>query len=112
MEGLFHAIERGNQLLGEAVAFSPEWANTENVTMAWLECLAAFFARERVRHQGDPREARRRGSHARRRTASRTDDDLTGDPGPGGLKLLGIFAIARVVTTKDIGASFASVPAE
>ena len=52
MERLFHAIERGNQLLGEAVAFSLEWANTEDVTMAWLECLAAFVARERVRPQG------------------------------------------------------------
>ena len=37
MERLFHAIERGNQLLGEAVALSLEWANTEDVTMAWLE---------------------------------------------------------------------------
>ena len=52
MERLFHAVERGNQLLGEAVAFSLEWANTEDITMAWLECLAAFCARERVRHQG------------------------------------------------------------
>ena len=49
MEGLFHAIERGNQLLGDAVAFSLEWANSEEITFAWLECLAAFVARERTR---------------------------------------------------------------
>ena len=48
MEGLFHAIERGNQLLGEAVAFSLEWANAEEITFAWLDCLAAFVARERT----------------------------------------------------------------
>ena len=52
MERLFHAIERGNQLLGEAVAFSLEWANAEEITMAWLECLAAFLARERARPPG------------------------------------------------------------
>ena len=52
MQRLFHAIERGNQLLGEAVAFSLEWANTEDVTMGWLDCLAAFVARERTRPLG------------------------------------------------------------
>ena len=49
MEAFFHAIERGNQLLGDAVAFSLEWLNSEEITMAWLECLAAFVARERTR---------------------------------------------------------------
>ena len=49
MESLFHAIERGNQLLGDAVAFSLEWLNAEEITFAWLECLAAFVARERTR---------------------------------------------------------------
>ena len=49
MEGFFHAIERGNQLLGDAVAFSLEWLNAEEITFAWLECLAAFVARERTR---------------------------------------------------------------
>ena len=63
MERLFHAIERGNQLLGEAVAFSLEWANTEDVTMAWLECLAAFVARERLQP-------------LRRRLRARPADDL------------------------------------
>lgn len=53
MERLFHAIERGNQLLGDALAFSLEWANSEDITMGWLECLAAFVARERTR---PPRE--------------------------------------------------------
>ena len=52
MEDLFHAIERGNQLLGEAVAFSLEWANSEEITMAWLECLAAFVPRERLHPLG------------------------------------------------------------
>ena len=52
MERLFHAIERGNQLLGDSVAFSLEWANSEEITMAWLECLAAFLARERRRPPG------------------------------------------------------------
>ena len=53
MERLFHAIERGNQLLGDTLAFSLEWANSEDITMGWLECLAAFVARERTR---PPRE--------------------------------------------------------
>lgn len=53
MERLFHAIERGNQLLGDAVAFSLEWANAEEITMAWLECLVAFLARERRRTPGE-----------------------------------------------------------
>ena len=52
MEGLFRAIERGNQLLGDSVAFSLEWLNGEGVTMAWLECLTAFVARERTRPLG------------------------------------------------------------
>ena len=52
MERLFHAIEHGNQLLGDAVAFSLEWLNSEEITFAWLECLAAFVARERTRPLG------------------------------------------------------------
>ena len=52
MEGLFHAIERGNQLLGDSVAFSLEWLNAEEITFAWLQCLAAFVARERTRPLG------------------------------------------------------------
>ena len=49
MEAFFHAIEGGNQLLGDAVAFSLEWSNAEEITFAWLDCLAAFLARERTR---------------------------------------------------------------
>ena len=49
MEGLFHAIEHGNQLLGDSIAFSLEWLNAEEITFAWLECLAAFVTRERTR---------------------------------------------------------------
>ena len=48
MERLSHAIERANQLLGDSVAFSLEWLNAEEITFAWLECLAAFVTRERT----------------------------------------------------------------
>ena len=40
------------QEASRAVAFSVEWAHTEDVTMAWLEILAAFVARERIRPPG------------------------------------------------------------
>ena len=52
MKGLFYVIERGNQLLGDSVSFSLEWANAEEITFAWLECLAAFVARESTRPLG------------------------------------------------------------
>ena len=40
MEGFFDGIERGNQRLGDDVAFSLEWLNSEEITLAWRGRLA------------------------------------------------------------------------